>query len=161
MQGPFAWYARWPALIAPITFAATAVLVASVLVAPCDLQKDGLPLLSGYMRNYGYPLEDFCALFKRAVLIVLLIPPIAMGHMRYLQLGPNGRGLFLGFVSATALVSVSLIAREWYLSYVEPHTWDFLPFYIDGPRGSLGLKLLPPAELSARVRRVSHPFRAG
>jgi hypothetical protein len=110
------------------------------------------------MRQYGYRLEDFCALFKRLLLLVLLIPLIVIGHTRYPFLKENGRRLFRGFVSATALLSVFLIAREFYLSYVEPHTWDFLPFYIDGRVAALGLDFYRPENYQHVFATSQIPF---
>ncbi|MGH9904302.1 MAG: glycosyltransferase family 87 protein, partial [Pyrinomonadaceae bacterium] len=136
----------------------TLVIVVSVFVASCELEHYKFPLLSRYMES-GYRFEDVCLFIKRTLFTVVLVPAILIGHTRYTQLTASWRRMFLGFVSATALLSVSLIIRELYLNFLEPHSWDFLPRYIDGRVASLGLNFYHPESYEQALAASYIPFQ--
>lgn len=91
---PFDWRAAWPHLIAALAFVATLVLIVSVFAASCRLEQYRLPFLASVLQKHGYLLDDFCALSKRILLTVLLIPVIVIGHTLYPQLGQSRGGCF-------------------------------------------------------------------
>jgi hypothetical protein len=109
------------------------------------------------MENYDY--GAVCLFIKRTLLTLVLVPAILIGHTRYTQLTASGRRMFLGFVSATALLSVSLIIRELYWNLVEPHTWDFLPRYIEGRMAALGLNFYRPESYQQALAASYIPFQ--